>query len=73
MKYYGCKRVHVSHYPKSSTGLLPVERTSRSLAHKIIDIDYADPLICKTKKGKEGKVYILLFMHNFTRATHLEL
>ena len=53
MKCYGYKRVHVRHYPESSTGLLPVDRTSQILAFKMTGIVYADPLICKTKKGKE--------------------
>ena len=55
------KKFQVSHYPKPSFELLPVERTTQNLPFKIIVVDYASPLLCKTKEGKETKVYILLF------------
>ena len=52
---------------------MPAERTNQILTFKIIDIDYAGPLICKTKEGKETNVYILLFTCSLTRAIHIEL
>ena len=70
---YGCKRFRVNNYPEPSTGFLPVERTTQNLPFKIIDIDYACPSICKTKRCKETKVYIILFTSSLTRAIHLEL
>ena len=72
-KYFGCKRFRVSHYLDTSTGLLPLERTTQNLPFKIIGVDYASPLICKAKGGKETKVYILFFTCSLTRAIHLEL
>ena len=53
-KYFGCKRFRVSHYPDTSTGLLPLERTTQNLPFKIIGVDYASPLICKAKGGKRN-------------------
>ena len=55
MKCYGYKRVHVRHYPESSTGLLPVDRTSQILAFKMTGIVYTDPLICKLKRAKKNE------------------
>ena len=49
------------------------ECTTQILTIKIIGIDYAGPLICKTKGGKETKVPISLFTCSLTRAIHLEL
>ena len=53
--------------------MLPLERTIQNLSFKVIGIDYAGPLICKTKEGKQTKLYILLFTCSLTRAMHLEL
>ena len=72
-KCFGCKRCRVSHYPDTSTGLLPLERTTQNLPFKIIGVDYASPLICKAKGGKETEVYVLFFTCGLTRAIHLEL
>ena len=72
-KRYGCKKFRVSHYPEPSTGFLPVERTTQNLPLKIIGIDYACSSMCKTKRCKETKVYILLFTCSLTRAINLEL
>ena len=58
-KCYECKICSVSHYPEPSTGLLLVERTIQNLLFKIIGIDYASPLSCKIKGGKETKEYKL--------------
>ena len=69
-KYYEWKRFQVSHYPGPSTGLLPVERTTQNLPFKIIGVDYAGPVLCKTKVGKETKVYILLFTCSLARTTY---
>ena len=52
---------------------MPAERTTEILTIKIIGIDYAGPLICKTKGGKGTKVSIWLFTCSLTRATHLQL
>ena len=71
-KCYGCEKFCVSHYAEPSTGLSPIERTTQNLSFKIIDINYAGPLLCKTKKGKKTKVYILLFTCSLTSAIHLE-
>ena len=49
------------------------ERTTQILTIKIIGIDYAGPLICKTDEGKETKVPISLFTCSLTSAIHLEL
>ena len=67
-KSYGCKRFHVSHCPEPSTGLLPVERTTQNSTFKIIGINYAGPLICRTKGGQETKVYILLVTYSLMSA-----
>ena len=60
-KCCGCKSFHVRHYPEPSTGLLSVEHTTQNILFKIIGTDYTGPSLCKTKRGKETKVYILLF------------
>ena len=52
---------------------MPVEPNTQNLPFKFIGIDYADPLISKTKEDKETKVYILFFTCSLTRAIHLEL
>ena len=70
---YGYKRFHINYYPEPLTRLSPVERTTQNLPFEIICIDYAGPLICKTRGGKETKVYIILFTCSLTRAIHLEL
>ena len=65
--------MQVIHYPEPLTVLLPAEHNTQNLPFKIIGIDYAGPLICKTKGGKETKVYIVLFACSLTRAINLEL
>ena len=40
-----------------SMELLPVERATQNLSFKVIGVDYTGPLLCKTKKDKETKVY----------------
>ena len=70
---YGCKRFHMSHYPKPSQGLLPTDRTTPNLPFSIIGTDYAGPLICKKKGNRDIKLYLLLFTCSLTRAVHLEI
>ena len=49
------KRFHVSHYPEPSTGLLPVERATQNLPFRINGINYAGPLLHKTKGAKKQR------------------
>ena len=51
--------------------LFPGKRTTQMLTLKTIDTNYAGPLICKTKWGKETKVHIL-FTCSLTSVVHLE-
>ena len=51
-------------------GLLSVERTAQNLPIKIIGL--TTQVNCKTKGGKETKMYILLFRCSLTRAIYLE-
>ena len=53
-------------------GQLPKDRTEQNLPFKVIGVDYAGPIYCKTKSKKEIKVYILLFTCSISRAAHLE-
>ena len=55
-KCCGCKRFLVDHYTEQSAGLFPEKRTTQNLPFNIIGVDYAGPLLCKTKGGKETKV-----------------
>ena len=67
------QEISCNHYPELSKGFLPIEHSTQSLPFQIIGVDYTNLLIYKTKEGKEARVYILLFICNFTRATYLEL
>lgn len=70
---YGCKKHHTRHYPEPTKGLLPKDRTKEDLPFRIIGIDYAGPLLYKSKTKKDKKAYILLFTCSLVRAIHLEL
>ena len=35
-RYYGCKRFNISHYPKSSLGLIPTDRTKQDSPFPVI-------------------------------------
>ena len=68
-----CKRFHTKPYPSPIQGQLPKDRTEQNLPFKVIGVDYAGPIYCKTKSKKETKVYILLFTCSISRAVHLEV
>ena len=42
---YGCKRFNISHYPKTSQGLIPTDRTKQDLPFSVIGTDYVGPFI----------------------------
>ena len=69
----GCKRFNIIHYRKSSQGLIPTHRTKQDLPFSVIGRDYAGPFICKKKRKRDIKVYLLLFTCNHTRAVYLSL
>ena len=62
-----CKRFFVSHYPESSTRLVPVEYSTQHLTFKIISLT-TQALNMESKGDKETKVYLLLFTWRLTRA-----
>ena len=69
----GARLFHINQYPKPSMELLPGKHINQNLLFKIIGTYYTGSLLCKTKGGKETKVYILSFTRSLTRAIHLEL
>ena len=72
-KCHGCKIFNTKPYPSPIQGQLPKDRTGQNLPFKVIGVDYARPIYCKTKSKKEMKVYTLLFTCSISRPVHLEV
>ncbi len=70
---YACKRFHVRPFAKPRPGLLPKDRTEGKRPFEVVGIDYAGPIVYKTKRNSEGKAYILLIVCSYTRAVYIEL
>ena len=70
---YGCKKFHVTRFPKPKPADLPVDRTEGSYPFQVIGVDFAGPIAYKASKKKQGKAHLLLFACSLTRAVHLEL
>ena len=69
---YRCKKFHVKIYLVPQRRVVVSSRTKVDLPFKIIGIDYAGPFLCKSKRKKERKLYLLLFTFSLSRAIHLE-
>ena len=69
---HGCKRFQVTAFAEPPPGLLPLDRTTGSRAFQVIGVDYAGPLVYKTRFNRLKKAYILLFSCSLTRAIHLQ-
>ena len=69
---YGCKRFQVTSFAEPPPGMLPLDRTKGSRAFQVIGVDYAGPLIYRTRANRLRKAYILLFSCSLSRAIHLQ-
>lgn len=68
----GCKRFQAMAMASPPPGLLPRSRTEGTTPFEVIGVDYAGPLMYKTKK-KEQKSYVLLYTCSLIRAIYLDL
>ena len=69
----GCKRFHATAFAQPPTGNLPRDRTEGSSPFQVVGVDYAGPILVRTRKDREKKSYILLYACSLSRALHLEL
>ena len=69
----GCKRFQVTVLADPPTGNQPKERTERSVAFKSIGVDFTGPIKYFSKKKREMKAYILLYVRSVTHAVYLDL
>ena len=69
----GCKVFSYQPVPKTINGTFARKAHQSKFTIQNIGTYYTGSLLCKTKGGKETKVYILSFTRSLTRAIHLEL
>ena len=68
-----CRKLNGKSYNAPRTAALPGFRVSEAPPFSSTGVDFAGPLMVKTKSGEMIKTYIALFSCCITRAIHLEL
>ena len=72
-KCWGCKRFRTKAFQSPPPGNLPRTRTSGSTPYQVIGVDFAGPIIYRTKSKAEKKSYLALYGCSLTRGVFLDL
>ena len=72
-KCHHCVRYKAMPFPSLKPGQLPKQRTQECHPFRVIGVDYAGPIYCRSKNKAISKSYILLLLCSVSRIIHLEL
>ena len=72
-KCWGCKRFRTKAFQSPPPGNLPITRTSGNTPYEVIGVDFAGPIMYRTKSKVEKKSYLALYGCSLTRGVFLDL